>query len=419
MSSEADLAASRQSRRLVFVDLLRGIACLWVIYCHFHGVWLNDVRPHGWNFDTLLVRIAGFGGKGVDLFVVISGFCLFYPILQRWQAGKELRILSFYQRRAVRIFPVYFAVLAVSIVMVSVPFLRHHIAQYRGLRDAIPYVLLVQNYMPDYTGRINGPLWSVALECQLYLMMPVWVWMFRRHGPILALATAATISVGAGLLGALGLRWGGFAPFANSGLPVRLIEFVAGMGAAWFVLHPRVWHAQAAAALIICTVPGAVLSQTHAGQRILGPVGTLLWGTCFASLVVMACRMEDRQVFHKAWLAPLAWVGLISYSVYAIHFPIMLLLKPVVAPLLITGVAASFAWATVIGVPALILAGAVLYLLIERYSVPAVRRQRVITPSTLPAANDSPEMDHPTVVASLESILITGVSSPADDLRRS
>jgi len=376
MSSDRS-TPSQQMRRMIFIDLLRAVACLWVLDCHFHGIWLNNIRVYGWNLKTLLVRIAGFGGKGVDLFIVISGFCLFFPVLQRATKGDPFKVSVFYIRRIKRIFPVYYSALAISVVLVTVPALRSLIASYRGPKDVVPYLLLMQNYMPDFIGRINGPLWSVALECQLYVVMPLWVWLFRKSGVSLPLVISAIVSLLAGLLQPHGLTWHGFSPFVGHGLPARVFEFVAGMVAAVCVTRPRSWHLPAAIAVILCAVPLAVTSQTRYAGPWLESAGVLFWGSAFASLVILASRLEQTGVLNHRCLAPLAWVGLISYSVYVIHFPVMLMLKPLVNPLL-HGIISSFCWAGAIGVPIILANGFLLYLLVERYSVPATRRHPIV-----------------------------------------
>jgi peptidoglycan/LPS O-acetylase OafA/YrhL len=365
------------ARRLVFVDLLRGLACLWVLYCHFHASWLGGVRHYGWDLETFMVRVAGFGGKGVDLFVVLSGFCLYYPMLQRDPSAPRVRVRSFYARRARRILPVYYVVIVASIAMVSVPAFGGRLADYRGLSDAVPYLLLVQSYLPGYIGRINGPLWSVALECQLYLLMPVWVWMFRRYGPTPALGAAAALSLAACGLSAAGRSWDSFDPFSDFGLPARSFQFVVGMATARLVRTPRPIHRPAAIAAFAVTLPLAVVSLTGRGPALLSATGTLFWGVCFASLVLMASHFESRRVFrHVAW-APLAWIGLISYSVYAIHFPVMLIAGQVL-DVKLDNIGGGFARVTLVGIPIVVGSGYLVYLMVERFSVPAVRRQPLV-----------------------------------------
>ena len=49
---------------------------------HIHGYWLDNVRPPKLSGDGLLVRVMGFGGAGVDIFIVLSGFCLTLPLIR-------------------------------------------------------------------------------------------------------------------------------------------------------------------------------------------------------------------------------------------------------------------------------------------------------------------------------------------------
>ena len=102
---------SSQSQRLAFIDFLRGFACLWVIGTHAHAGWTNVYRPIGSDniVQSAFIWFLGLGGKGVDLFIVISGFCLTYPLIKVTDGSidfKDLDLKRFLFRRGQRILPV-------------------------------------------------------------------------------------------------------------------------------------------------------------------------------------------------------------------------------------------------------------------------------------------------------------------------
>jgi peptidoglycan/LPS O-acetylase OafA/YrhL len=189
--------SSFQSRRLVFVDVLRGFACLWVTLCHAHASWLDlyKTQPGDSFFTSILMRTVGIGGKGVELFIVISGFCLLYPVLERVEkARSSLPLTQFYRRRAMRILPTYYAAVLFAFILAVVPFFPH-IAPYSGWPDLLLYAAFFQNNVPHHIAGLNGTLWSVALEVQLYLLFPLLVLIQQRYGIVSLLTLAAVCSV--------------------------------------------------------------------------------------------------------------------------------------------------------------------------------------------------------------------------------
>lgn len=114
------MATSGERERLAPIDGLRGVAAAMVVLFH---VYLNTPQP------DLGIVSAGFLSmqSGVDLFFVLSGFCLFYPYTK---PGASFAWLAFSVRRARRIFPTYYAALCTTILL---PFLIVPMARWAGL----------------------------------------------------------------------------------------------------------------------------------------------------------------------------------------------------------------------------------------------------------------------------------------------
>ena len=100
------LAALQFSKRRYFsgLDGLRAISVVAVIWCHVSG-------PHEFN-------LLNQGNKGVDLFFAISGFLVTTLLLREYRARGSISLTSFYVRRSLRIFPLYYAVLLLYCVLV-------------------------------------------------------------------------------------------------------------------------------------------------------------------------------------------------------------------------------------------------------------------------------------------------------------
>jgi len=152
-------------------DYLRGIAVLLVMLFHAS----HDVQsfPMG--------QYLSFGWAGVDLFFVLSGFLITGILLNT--RDREGYFVNFYARRALRIWPLYFALLGVMFLAVPKVLPSWSAAAMRTATPGWAFVLFVQNL---FIGpRLSGPLaptWSLAIEEQFYFVWPVLVWLLPRKG---------------------------------------------------------------------------------------------------------------------------------------------------------------------------------------------------------------------------------------------
>lgn len=150
----------RAPTRVVGVDALRALAALAVFFCHIAGYWqLTDLPLH-------LPEFLALGAHGVDLFIVMSGFVLGLPA---FHAHRRLRTRNFLARRAIRLLPPYYAALVFAAVIALSPAAAWIVAEKALPSDVAWHLVLLQTWNPERLGTINGSLWSVALEAQLYL----------------------------------------------------------------------------------------------------------------------------------------------------------------------------------------------------------------------------------------------------------
>ena len=338
--------------RLDYIDALRGTAALWVFLTHIHAYWLGEVRPHGWNLTTFMTRIAGYGVAGVDLFIVLSGFCLFYPLVKNaHKPNLGFNARTFYKRRALRILPAYYVALTLAALLILSPKLQPLlVARPIQFTDYLAYLFLVQTLFPSVIGSINGSFWTIALEAHLYLVFPVLLWVYQKRG------LKGIISVG--LL--TSCLWSVFSiwhkqHFPSSSLegvlshqfPGRWLEFIMGMTAAALVYRPRAGQTRRAAWVLALAVPVCIASLP---LRLGDTVGPLAWGTGFAAIVILLARVPYSIFEPKKPLALLVGLGTISYSFYLIHQPVLLLSAPLVRSLHFS-IIETFLFGIFIGVP--------------------------------------------------------------------
>lgn len=195
-----------ESKHLTPLDGLRGMAILLVLWCHMDGFLVDG---HGLTEPSFLHLLARFGFTGVYLFFVLSGFLLFLPYARALVAGSPWPSLwHFYQRRALRILPLYWLVLAFLLFFVQKSSLNWSLL----LAPLLLFDLRPETFTQVTT--LSPPLWTLAVEWQFYLLLP-WI--------ALALAKLIDGKTGRGRVGYLVL---GLALLMFTGLLIRALVAV-------------------------------------------------------------------------------------------------------------------------------------------------------------------------------------------------
>jgi peptidoglycan/LPS O-acetylase OafA/YrhL len=321
------------------VDALRAIAVLSVVMYHF------GIGPFNGGF------------VGVDVFFVISGY-LITGIIHKEVGAGEFTFANFYERRARRIFPALFVMLLV--VMLAAPFVLLP-SDFSRLGESVIATLIFgsnilfwqQSGYFDPSSQLNPLLhtWSLSVEEQFYIGFPILMLLIERYArrqivPILMLVTAISF--------ALCLYFQPLRPTAT------------------FYLSPfRAWELMLGALLAVGAVPAMSYRPARelvAGVALMTLLASLILleeGPSFpgwiATLPVLATAAllhtgasGDSLVRRALTLRPLVLVGLISYSLYLWHWPLVVYLKyangmeelPVGSGYLLLAVSVLVAWAS-------------------------------------------------------------------------
>jgi peptidoglycan/LPS O-acetylase OafA/YrhL len=290
------------------IDGLRALAVLAVIFFH--------------------IDIPGFSGGfvGVDIFFVISGF-LITGLIHRELVEQRFSLLHFYERRARRILPPLIAVLLASTVGALLLFSSVDLIDYAKTLIAtalfaanIQFWRITQGYFA-IEAEINPLLhiWSLAVEEQFYVVFPLLLiavhrWRPERVRTVILLCSAASLALAAWLV-----------PHNDK--------------SAFFLTPARVWELGLGALLALGLVPPArdawvrEMLGWSGLALILAPVFLYSIQTPFPGLAALPPCLGAAMILHlrtgssrvSRWLTwpPLMFVGLISYSLYLWHWPLL------------------------------------------------------------------------------------------------
>ena len=314
--------------RVTALDGLRGVAVLLVVVMHYYT---RVPTPDG-SLVNLVLRSAGnLFFCGVDLFFVLSGYFI-GGILLDYRESPAL-LPAFYARRGLRILPLYAILLASFFIARRIPGLTavEHGRYFWSRIADWNFFVFTQNIAAAAQRDIGpywlGPTWSLAVEEQFYLLMPVVVRLFTRPQLIRWCV--------AGIIGSAVLRTAALL-FAQNGiaavflLPMRADGLLCGVLCAAAVRDPaalaliRRKRAVLATALVSCLAIFAVLSaggfETYSWQ--IAPLGYTLFALFFSGVLLHVVAFPDSRLAAGLRVKPLAAVGLISYFVYLFHSPV-------------------------------------------------------------------------------------------------
>jgi peptidoglycan/LPS O-acetylase OafA/YrhL len=328
-----------KSRHIDALDGLRALAIGLVLLYH-----LTPMRNSDLGVRSLLFKIADIGWSGVDLFFVLSGFLITSKLLEARDDVHRYR--DFYVRRALRILPLYYGVLAIVLLAGMPP-----------LRNALPYILYYVNFiqypLPTDSWLPVGHFWSLAVEEQFYLVWPAVIFAGRRRAAAICIAIAIAAPLLRFFLASSGATWIAtytWTPCRADGLAMGALIAIAGTSRrlAWSLIAAvspflawTAWRHKADAVVINTFTPEGILLRT------LLPLAVSL---LFAAVLMLTLEFRPRIL----GLAPLRSIARYSYGIYVFHFMIMPALQRMVPGanndslvLLVVGSALSYGLAVV------------------------------------------------------------------------
>jgi peptidoglycan/LPS O-acetylase OafA/YrhL len=317
------MEAPRLPDRLPALDGLRGIAILWVVV---HNLSVFDGSWSGGGLSRLFIVGVDAGWAAVTLFFALSGFLITGILLDHRDAPDYYR--SFYARRMLRIFPLYYGVLLAAFVLwplfAAVPA--------RVAADQ-PHQLWLWAYLSNWTlpygiaDKAFPHFWSLAVEEQFYLLWPFLV--HRRSAQAVLRLSLALAGVSAAVRVAMWVQ--GASPESLYTFSVCRMDALALGGAAAAALRVPAWRtkammylpqlmAVAAALFLLAAVVGRGLARLNPWTQTLG---YSMLAVAFALLVLALAGADaagDGRWWARLWrIAPLRVLAQYSYGMYVFH----------------------------------------------------------------------------------------------------
>src|SRR5216110_588089 len=311
-------------KRLLWIDISKGLAILFVAYFHFfrtyfqHGVlppadWSNIAAGALTILRSAWFKVSGLGFHAVGVFIILSGWTLMQSTMHRAESG-SVAWGAWYCARFVRLYPMYWVA---HLVYLLSPFIarlepvdERIILSLLGLR----FIDIQMNFM-----YLNAAWWYFSMLIQFYLIFPLLFWAARRLGPGLFLLVACAAGFFARYV--LLVLWPQNGLWVLGGFAIcRLPEFALGISLA-------MWHRQSSAGVEWFLLRGAGFVV----GLILYPAALLLYdglyeyifcdfatgACCMLEIVGIAGLISLFQVPAKLF----GLVGLYSYGLYLTHQP--------------------------------------------------------------------------------------------------
>ncbi len=310
--------ATSLSHHFPALDGVRGVAILLVLLLHFSTM----LAETGWENSIRKLCIPGY--LGVTLFFVLSGFLITRILVQTRDTHGYFQ--TFYIRRSLRIFPLYFAYIS-TILLLYYPMVQWRSGEsYHLGADSLYYFFYLGNRTVDLAEfRHLGHLWSLAIEEQFYMVWPFVVFLLPRRW----LLPACLIGFVASFACRMGLAMIHTETRAIYVLTVSRMDALL-IGAAAGIIELNQVARQRMIRALRPTLLVGLAGMAFFGYRCWfrmehRSMNTLGWSVCavfFATVVFWAATTGASNRFLNArWLRTL---GKYCYGIYMLHvFPMM------------------------------------------------------------------------------------------------
>ena len=355
-----------------------------------HHAWLtiwplgNDARAAVAGIDV--TGAFAFGHFRVTVFIVLSGFCLTLPVARSGELRGGAR--RFFARRARRILPAYYAAVALSLLLIATAIGAETGSHWDASVPVSPNgvlanLLLVQNFVAQ--GEINHVLWSLAVECQLYLAFPLLLIVWSRFGVRALAGVSAACVVGIAAVSNVAPNGGGL--LLDSLTPQFMTLFAVGMLGAILCASPAPGTRALAARVpwrLVLAGSGALATAGMFAARDLVLANLFVFDLVVAvaatSLLVATCTGRAPRLRAALASRSLVVLGTFAFSTYLVHAPLVQLVWQYAIDPFALSPRAAFAALLAVAIPFVLATSYAFFLVFERPFL-SPHRRRVLAPA--------------------------------------
>ncbi len=315
----------KERHYLPAADLFRVLCIALIAWYHFWQLsWLDPGFDLGGVHIDLQQTVRN-GYMLVDMLLVLSGFLLALPYA-RWAQGRGDKPdgVDFYKKRFIRIVPSYLFAVLLSFFAWAIPTGQYADAP-AAVRDLLAHLSFTHNLFREtlYFTKLQGVLWTLAVEVQFYLIFPLLGLCYVRK----PFYTCGLMTLAALIFRTLAMKYGDLSYLTNQ-LPLLLDVYAAGMAAAWLLakLETRELSCRWVFPLLALMTFACILQLMY-GQ-VIGPDGNsikrmqLLWrlpmALCGAAFLLFG-SLAPRRVLRAVGNPVTRFLSGISYNFYIWH----------------------------------------------------------------------------------------------------
>jgi peptidoglycan/LPS O-acetylase OafA/YrhL len=294
MHPESPFQAYRENKIFSSLNGLRALSIIAVIWHHTAGK----------SYDA--PAILKFGYEGVALFFLISGFLITTLLLREKKRNGSIDLPAFFVRRSLRIFPLYFAVLGLYVVLVLV-FEKSTMEGQEFFRNLVFFATYTSNIFVTLEGRvIFYYAWSLAAEEQFYLICAPLLSFFRNSTFTLVVSVAAVMLI---TFQIVNFKQAELSKLAPLGLWLGTLSALALHYEATYKVMYQLLGSRYTPIIAL----GLVLTTLELN------LGHLLFIICGAAFLIACVIQENHSLYRLLTWPPLSFIGKISYGMYLLH----------------------------------------------------------------------------------------------------
>jgi len=304
---------SNKNSRIPELDGIRGIAIIMVLIWHYISCQEKDLVQG--SVLSMLHFPTKYFWSGVDLFFVLSGFLIGGIILDYHQSKNFLK--TFWIKRACRILPVYFLLLALFFVLKHTLTLEDESWLFGKPMPWWTYFLFVQNIAMGLEGTFGanflGITWSLAVEEQFYLLAPICILCFGKKAFVYSLIPLIVLTL------ILRVAFPGFHDYVN--MPFRMDALLIGVGVAVMFRHEFIWSKlfENKKYFLLNFLLMSAASLVLVARGALGSFKFFWFGIFFGLFLVFALLYSGTGATFFLRNRLLCFFGAISYGLYMYH----------------------------------------------------------------------------------------------------